>query len=193
MDLTPEKFQEVFNKANGLEVAVKQEREEKKALNEKLKEYEARLNEISEKEAKEKGDIMSLLEKKELMIKEKEEEINKLKWKADSREEFQNKKQEDLTKRETELMKKMTDNLKSEYSDIIESLDLEKKVKFLEKITDENKVGKFWTPPTSKTVNNNWFETLTLNAFDKLSPEKRKDYMSKSVEIHWEVQFSQTD
>jgi len=79
MDLTPEKFQEVFNKANGLEVAVKQEREEKKALNEKLKEYEARLNEISEKEAKEKGDIMSLLEKKELMIKEKEEEINKLK------------------------------------------------------------------------------------------------------------------
>jgi len=40
-------------------------------------------------------------------------------------------------------MKKMTDNLKSEYSDIIESLDLEKKVKFLEKITDENKVGKF--------------------------------------------------
>ena len=132
---TSDKFEvseEQYKKLQELErnktKALQQEREERKKAMERLSELEAKEKEAQEKEMKKKG-------KYEELLSEKEELVKTLQEKAEAYDKYMEEKQKQISNKIEDYMSKIPKETIEEYSDILEDLKDEKKVKFLEKIS----------------------------------------------------------
>jgi len=80
-------------------------------------------------------------------LKQKDEQIKQLEEKAVSFDKIQSERQELIEKKLADLTSKMPETFQEGYGDILESLDGEKKVKFMEKFITDTKVEDFGKRP----------------------------------------------
>ncbi len=158
-----EKFEvskEDYEKLNELNhnktIALKQERDAHKLAMEKLSEFEREKKELEEKEMKKKGKYEELLAEKEKLIEE-------LKDKASKFDEYLTEKEKKQETKINELTWKLSEEVLKEYSDIFEDLNTEKKIKFLEKLVNNNKKETFDPELKNGQSNPNNKENIDIN------------------------------
>lgn len=126
-EVSKEDFEKLQELEKNKSTALKQEREEKKALAEKLAIYEAKEKEADEKEKLKKW-------KYEEVLSEKEKLIESLTEKANNWDSYLTQKQEQIKNELTELLNNTDEALLKENEEILTDLSDEKKILFLKRI-----------------------------------------------------------
>lgn len=138
-----------------MQKALKEERDQRKARDEKLSTYEQKEKEEQEKAMKAKG-------KFEELLTEKEKLLNDLMPKAKARDDYLTAKEQKMKEQLETMDKEYPKELKEKYGSIMEKLDAEAKIEFMTKtkgeIEVENKAKAYSTTPKSD---------------GKLTPEKK--------------------
>jgi BMFP domain-containing protein YqiC len=132
-------------------IALREEREKRKALESELEELRKFKTDLDEKEKKKKWQYEELLTEKDNLI-------NSLSEKAKKFDDYLIKLQETKTKELEVISKDIPDNLKEKYSKITDKLDLEDKIDFYKNLITDIKKEDFSNTPKSE-----WIEQTKAN------------------------------
>ena len=143
IQVTPEEFKKLKELEHNKTIALKQEREEKQAIQSKLAEYEKAEQERLEKKKKEQG-------KYEELIAEKDNELIQLREKANAYDALQEKLTQQKEDEFNTLIESIPTNLKEKYESITQKLDIEDKIVFYKNIMEDYKKEDFSQTPNKK-------------------------------------------
>jgi len=141
--VTKEQYEKLKEIENNKTIALKQEREEKQAMQAKLAEYEKAEQERLEKKKKEQG-------KYEELLSEKDAKLAELEQKATAYDALQAKLTEQKQSELDGLLEKVPTNIKDKYENITSKLVLEDKVDFYKNIMEDYKKEDFSQTPNKK-------------------------------------------
>lgn len=141
--VTKEQYEKLKEIENNKTIALKQEREEKQAMQSKLAEYEKAEQERIEKKKKEQW-------KFEELLAEKDTELTQLREKATAYDTLQAQLTEQKETELNSLLETIPSNLKEKYESIASKLDLDDKIVFYKNIIEDYKKEDFSQTPNKK-------------------------------------------
>lgn len=141
--VTKEQYEKLKEIENNKTIALKQEREEKQAMQSKLAEYEKAEQERIEKKKKEQWKFEELLAAKDT-------ELTQLREKATAYDTLQAQLTEQKETELNTLLETIPTNLKEKYESITSKLDIEDKIAFYKNIMEDYKKEDFSQTPNKK-------------------------------------------
>jgi len=160
------KISDEAKKKGDLSIALTQERQRTKELNDKIAKYEAAELAIEEKKKLEKWQHLDV-------IKSKEDLITQLKVKADLYDAYEIQKENSLKSELEQLESTISADIKSKYESILSDLSLEKKVNFYKTLGETLKKPDFSNNPTEEG------RKLNVSDYEKAKAAWDIDWMLK--------------
>jgi len=182
-DVKPEDYNKLLEEKNNLNIALKQEREEAKALKEFKQSVEAKEKEAEEKKQIEKG-------KAEEIISSLKKENEELKAKATAYDELNAKITTEKTQEVDTILSWLPEDLVAKYKPIADKLELDDRLTFFKWIVADlwstawNKDFN-WKPAESGGAKPNDIDIIAekIAKWQKVSPTERATYMSSLASL----------